>query len=87
MKRTFKQHLQEANREPSAIVTLRKIVNGGSYKAVKLTDGQVTVDLTTANMLLTVYDNIKDKTKFDELLNTKAGFSKLVDIGWKVVRK
>ena len=61
------------------IEQLRKIVNDHQYGKV---DGH-TVDVTTANMLVTVHDalSVENQAKFDNI-----DFLKLVNFGWKHVK-
>lgn len=63
------------------IDVLRRIVKEQSYEKI---DGHI-VDMTTANMLVTVYDALEkkgeDMSKFD-----RVPLRNLVDLGWKSVR-
>lgn len=73
---TLETHSESEHEKMQAI---RDIVLGHSYRVV---DGS-TLDVVTANMLITVYDalSVENKTKF-------ASFSipKMVSIGWKLVK-
>lgn len=70
--------------------TIKKIVDQHQYQKVKFQDGStLTVDATTANMLMTVYNALagSNKAKMNEMINkNKMNFAKLVDFGWKQVR-
>jgi ribosomal protein L37AE/L43A len=74
-------HQRVIRPKESRIDILRRIVSGHSYEKI---DG-VNIDVTTANMLVNVYDalekNGNDMTKFE-----KASLGRLIDFGWKSVR-
>lgn len=70
---------------------LRDILGSKSRKSVKFEDGtRMTVDLQTANVLLTVLDALKKpeaKEKFIRMVNKNANeFMKVVDFSWKQVK-
>ena len=74
-----------------ALDTLTDIVGAKGRKAIKFKNGQqLTVDLQTANMLLTVYNALLKpdaKAKFENMLGSDpASFMRLVDFGWKQVK-
>lgn len=59
---------------------IKEIVEGESYAKI---DG-VTIDLTTANMLLQIADNLKEENQKKFL---SLPIRKMVDVGWKLIKK
>jgi hypothetical protein len=82
--------LEEEVIEEGAIEHLRNVVNSHGYGPLKHKDGkQTTVDVVTANALLTVHDALKPEhqAKFAEHLEkSKSTFHKMVDFTWKNVK-
>lgn len=88
MNKSYKNFLKESKTTHKNIAILQQIVDGSSAMPLKFKDGQMQVDVTTANMLLTVHKALKQPAqgKFESLLNTKKDFAKVVSIGWKLVK-
>ena len=89
-----KESLDDFNRESllaeDNLKVLRSIVKNKQNKPVKMSDGQMKVDLFTASAITKVYDAIQQKSnkeKFDRMLNgTKAQFMKIADFAFKSVK-
>ena len=89
-----KESLDDFNRESllaeDNLKVLRSIVKNKQNKPVKMSDGQMKVDLFTASAITKVYDAIQQKSnkeKFDRMLNgTKAQFMKISDFAFKSVK-
>ena len=73
--------INESNRNLKA---LEQIVNKQSKKRIKFDNGSsLSVDVQTANILLNAYDTVRDKDKFERMLNKgPQNFMKLVDFAW-----
>ena len=88
------ESLNDFNRESllaeDNLKVLRSIVKSKQNKPVKMSDGQMKVDLFTASAITKVYDAIQQKSnkeKFDRMLNgTKAQFMKIADFAFKSVK-
>ena len=89
-----KESLDDFNRESllaeDNLKVLRSIVKNKQNKPVKMSDGQMKVDLFTASAITKVYDAIQQKSnkeKFDRMLNgTKGQFMKIADFAFKSVK-
>jgi hypothetical protein len=89
-----KESLNDFNRESllaeDNLKVLRSIVKSKQNKPVKMSDGQMKVDLFTASAITKVYDAIQQKSnkeKFDRMLNgTKGQFMKIADFAFKSVK-
>ncbi len=86
-----KVELKKLALQEGALDVLKGIVGEKGRRPIKFQNGQqLTVDLQTANMLLTVYNALqKDeaKQKFENMLGSNPqSFMKLVDFGWKQVK-
>ena len=89
-----KESLDDFNRESllaeDNLKVLRSIVKNKQNKPVKMSDGQMKVDLFTASAITKVYDAIQQKSnkeKFDRMLNgTKGHFMKIADFAFKSVK-
>ena len=89
-----KESLDDFNRESllaeDNLKVLRSIVKSKQNKPVKMSDGQMKVDLFTASAITKVYDAIQQKSnkeKFDRMLNgTKGQFMKIADFAFKSVK-
>ena len=89
-----KESLDDFNRESllaeDNLKVLRSIVKNKQNKPVKMSDGQMKVDLFTASAITKVYDAIQQKSnkeKFDRMLNgTKGQFMKIADFAYKSVK-
>jgi len=77
--------------EQVSLENLREIVSGHSYKIFtwgKKNDGMM-VDLTTANVMLTVYDAMKKESQelFEKRIKqSREWFMKAVGICWRCVK-
>ena len=60
---TREGYLEEEKPSSYILSTLRDIVKNKSAKNLKFKDGQLKVDMTTANMMLQVLDKVKTATK------------------------
>ena len=62
--------------------TLRKIVADKSVMPVKFEDGTMKVDMTTASIFLQAFDKMREdnQAKVAEMMRTKAGFLRVMDI-------
>ena len=89
-----KESLDDFNRESllaeDNLKVLRSIVKNKQNKPVKMSDGQMKVDLFTASAITKVYDALSKKDareKLDRMLNgTKAQFMKIADFAYKSVK-
>ena len=89
-----KESLDDFNRESllaeDNLKVLRSIVKNKQNKPVKMSDGQMKVDLFTASAITKVYDALSKKDareKLDRMLNgTKAQFMKIADFAFKSVK-
>ena len=89
-----KESLNDFNRESflteDNLKVLRSIVKNKQNKPVKMSDGQMKVDLFTASAITKVYDALSKKDareKLDRMLNgTKAQFMKIADFAYKSVK-
>ena len=89
-----KESLDDFNRESflaeDNLKVLRSIVKNKQNKPVKMSDGQMKVDLFTASAITKVYDALSKKDareKLDRMLNgTKAQFMKIADFAYKSVQ-
>ena len=59
----FSRELNEVNVSSYIVGELRNIVKNKSAKNIKFKDGSMKVDMTTANMMLQVFDKVKSATK------------------------
>ena len=61
--------------------TMRKIVKNKSAMPVKFSDGTMKVDMTSANIFLQAYDQMKERNqeKINQMMQTKAGFLRVMD--------
>jgi len=61
---------------------LRKIVSDKSMMPIKFNDGTMNVDMTTANIFVKAFDKMKEtnQAKVSEMIKTKAGFLRVMDI-------
>jgi len=86
----MKVKMAEVIKLSGVMETLKKIVDQHQWQRVKFQDGTtVSVDATTANMLVTVYNALSspNQAKMNEQINkNKLNFQRLVDFGWKHVR-
>ena len=59
---------------------MKRIVENRQYEKIN----DVAVDMQTANMIMTIYNNLseKNKEKFSKL-----SLSQMVSIGWKIIKK
>ena len=75
----LEEEYYESTEGSNAMNTLRKIVADKQNMPVKFDDGQMKVDLFSANAITQVYDAVKPETreKIDKLLKTKAGMMKV----------
>ena len=55
--------LNEVKVSSYVVGELRNIVKGKSAKSIKFKDGSMKIDMTTANMMLQVFDKVKTATK------------------------
>ena len=83
--KVFRENLQSQLDEDimvsENIDSLRDIVRNKSAKTVKFADGSMKIDMTTANIFLQAYDQMKDRNqeKISEMMRTKAGFLRVLD--------
>lgn len=74
----------------TGIDDIRWIVKNHQYRSFYWDDGKsILVDVTTANMIITVYDvlNEKNKAKFHKrMLVSSDSFVKQVNMCWKLVK-
>ena len=89
-----KESIDDFNREiyleENNMNILKDIVKNKQNKPVKMSDGQMKVDLFTASAITKVYDALSKKDareKLDRMLNgTKAQFMKIADFAYKSVK-
>ena len=90
----IQENIMDFNRESllaeDNLKVLRSIVKNKQNKPVKMSDGQMKVDLFTASAITKVYDALSKKDareKLDRMLNgTKAQFMKIADFAYKSVK-
>ena len=90
----IQENIMDFNRESllaeDNLKVLRSIVKNKQNKPVKMSDGQMKVDLFTASAITKVYDAIQQKSnkeKFDRMLNgTKAQFLKIAEFSMSQVK-
>ena len=80
-KRHMQQYFDHEMGIKENVNTLRKIVKDRSAMTVKFEDGTMKVDMTTANIFLQAYDQMKERNqeKIDQMMRTKAGFLRVMD--------
>lgn len=95
----IRQRLDEREKEISqtlfqedVVDTLKEIVKKKAKKPVRFKDGsRLSVDLVTANALVTVFDKLKQRPaqdKFKRMANKNSlEFMKLVDFAWSKVKR
>jgi len=77
------------NNKPITLATLEAIAESGIEQTIVFPDGQVTVDMLTANMLLNVYNNLngEHQDQFRERLSRNAKtLSVMAGKSWNFVR-
>ena len=84
-----KMNYRQVKEAKNNIDVIRDIVGRKQAKPIKFKDGQIKVDLTTANFIVKVFDklNSKNQAKFSDLANgTKADFMKLHGVVMKLLK-
>jgi hypothetical protein len=77
--------------QPTSIEDVRQIVTDHSCKTLYWgsKSNKVLVDVMTANVICTVYDNIREDLKehlLKDLTTSRESFSRLVTVCWKVIK-
>ena len=82
--------LNEVKVSSYVVGELRNIVKSKSAKSIKFKDGSMKIDMTTANMMLQVFDKVKSATKkkIMDVLDSgkKSDFLKVHSLVMKVIK-
>jgi len=80
-KRWMQEYFDKDIKVSENVDTMRKIVANKSAMPVKFSDGTMKVDMTSANIFLQAYDQMKERNqeKINQMMQTKAGFLRVMD--------
>ena len=80
-KRWMQEYFDKDIKVSENVDTMRKIVKNKSAMPVKFSDGTMKVDMTSANIFLQAYDQMKERNqeKINQMMQTKAGFLRVMD--------
>ena len=87
-KRWMQEYFDKDIKVSENVDTMRKIVKNKSAMPVKFSDGTMKVDMTSANIFLQAYDQMKERNqeKINQMMQTKAGFLRVMDFIYGAIK-